>query len=85
MSFHHPIRDAVIRVFKSVDDDEHVGRLKPYDNWPILFFGKDEAEVRAKMEAWIADVISKNEAAAISRQEAIAKARETRTAKALAS
>lgn len=78
---HHPIRDAEIRIFKSVTDDEHVGRLKPYDNWPILFFGPTEADVRAKMGAWIAEVIEKNEAAAIARQEALAKAREARAAK----
>lgn len=78
---HHPIRDAEIRIFKSVTDDEHVGRLKPYDNWPILFFGSSEAEVRAKMDAWITEVIDKNEANAIARREAMAKAREARAKK----
>lgn len=81
MSLHHPIRDAEIRIFKSVNDDEHVGRLKPYDTWPILFFGRSEDDVRQQMEFWIANVIAKNEATSIARQEALAKAREARAAR----
>lgn len=46
---HHPIRHAHIRIFRSVEDGEHMGRFKPYDAWPILFFGDSEDQVRAKM------------------------------------
>lgn len=78
----HPIRNAEIRIFKSVADGEHVGRFRPYDGWPILFIGTSEDDVRAKMTAWAADVIEKNEATYAVRAAALLKARAARKDKA---
>lgn len=69
-NFHHPFRDAELRVFKRIDGEEYVARFHPYKTYPIIFTCPSEEAVRRQAEEFRADAIEKHEADYIRRREA---------------
>lgn len=69
-NFHHPFRDAELRVFKRIGGEEYVARFHPYKTYPIIFTDASEEAVTREAEAFRADAIEKYEAVYIARKEA---------------
>jgi hypothetical protein len=80
----HPIRAHRVNVWQAPagqGSPRWIALFGDGEAFPIRFSGETESDVRARAEAFRADVIAKNEAAFIARQEAVEKARATRKAK----
>ncbi len=79
MTIYHPIRSEPINVWQAPagqDSPAWIAKFGTGKNMPIFFEGPSEESVRAKAEAFRADVVAKNEATYVNRREAILKARD---------
>ena len=82
----HPIRAAVIHVWKRCDNEEkgaaYIARFHPYNTYPIFAEGKTPIEAMDKLEVIRAEAIDKHEKQVIQRIELAKAAKAAREKKA---
>lgn len=83
--FYHPMRDATVHVYQRVDaspgGSAFIGRLHPYNVYPIFSTGDTSEEVTSKLEDLRTEAVEKFEASYIKRRKAMEAARKSRKTK----